>query len=235
MAIGAVAGTKFYIADPGTPILSSWVEVKNTVNLGDIAQQFAAINVEEVGNPVTFSMKGTTNYPNLALVLNRNNADPGQQKLQLASASREVLYNFMLEEPDLGTQTVQTGVFTVTIATPAVFTKIAHGLVTGMRVTFTTTGALPTGLVAGTVYYVITAGLTADAFEVSTTFAGAAVNTTGTQSGVHTFTSDPLGTTSQWKGEVFGFGTSYGGPNALRQVKTEISFRPETFVYTAAV
>jgi hypothetical protein len=81
---------------------------------------------------------------------------------------------------------VTVGVFTVTIASPGVFTKVAHGLVAGNSVKFITSGALPTGLTAGVTYYVISAGLTADAFQVSLTPAGAAVNTSGTQSGTHT-------------------------------------------------
>ncbi len=80
------------------------------------------------------------------------------------------------------TQTV-----TITIATPAVFTVgSTTGLYVGMPVTFTTTGALPTGLVSGTTYFIsaIPSGTT---FRVSATLGGADVNTSGTQSGVHTF------------------------------------------------
>lgn len=80
----------------------------------------------------------------------------------------------------------ETGTFTVTIATPGVFSKASHGLLAGDIVRFTTTGALPTGLTAGTNYYVIATGLTSGAFQVSATFGGAAVNTTGSQSGTHT-------------------------------------------------
>lgn len=96
--------------------------------------------------------------------------------------------------------------FTVTIASPAVFSATAHGLVANDTVVFATTGALPTGLTAGTTYYVIAAGLTADAFQVSTSQGGSAVNTTGTQSGTHTF-KPTLGMAGQglaiWKGYVF--------------------------------
>lgn len=77
--------------------------------------------------------------------------------------------------------------FTVTIASPAVFSATAHGLVLNDTVIFSTTGALPTGLTAGTTYYIISAGLTTNAFEVSTSQGGSAVNTSGTQSGTHTF------------------------------------------------
>jgi hypothetical protein len=101
-------------------------------------------------------------------------------------AEGEALFNEEGVDPISSDTEVSIGVTTVTIASPAVFTKVAHGLRVGDPVTFTTTGALPTGLSAGTTYYVIAAGLTADAFEVSTTLGGSAVNTSGTQSGVHT-------------------------------------------------
>lgn len=91
--------------------------------------------------------------------------------------------------PNDGTGTARyygTDTVTVTIASPAVFTLAAHGFAAGDTVTFSTTGALPTGLTAGTVYYVISTGLTTDTFRVSTSSGGSAVNTSGTQSGTHT-------------------------------------------------
>lgn len=80
------------------------------------------------------------------------------------------------------------GTFTVTIATPAVFSLVAHGLKTGDVVTLATTGALPTGLTAGTQYYVIR--IDADSFNLATSLANALANTriatSGSQSGTHT-------------------------------------------------
>lgn len=78
------------------------------------------------------------------------------------------------------------GTFTVTVASPAVFSRTAHGFVAGDPVTLTTTGSLPNGLATLTTYYVIAAGLTANTFEVSLSAGGAAVNTSGSQSGTHT-------------------------------------------------
>ena len=80
------------------------------------------------------------------------------------------------------------GAVTMTIATPAVVSQTAHGLKAGSKIIFTTTGALPTGVTAGQVYYVIVTGLTADAFQFSATAGGTAVDTSGTQSGDHTIT-----------------------------------------------
>lgn len=74
---------------------------------------------------------------------------------------------------------------TITLATPAVVSLATHGLIVGEAVYFTTTGALPTGITANTVYYVISAGFGTGAFEISTTAGGSAVNTSGSQSGTH--------------------------------------------------
>jgi hypothetical protein len=80
---------------------------------------------------------------------------------------------------------------TITIASPAVITNNAHGLVLGAPVYFTTTGALPTGLTANTVYYVTNPAT--NTFNLSTTLAnaiaGTKINTSGTQSGTHTLFS----------------------------------------------
>ena len=78
------------------------------------------------------------------------------------------------------------GTATITIASPAVVTLTSHGLIAGDQVLFTTSGALPTGITASTNYYVISAGLTSDNFEISATSGGSAINTSGSQSGTHT-------------------------------------------------
>lgn len=73
---------------------------------------------------------------------------------------------------------------TMTIASPCVLTDNGHGRLANDTVIFTTTGALPTGLTAGTVYYILAP--TTNTYNVSATPGGAAINTSGTQSGVHT-------------------------------------------------
>jgi len=83
--------------------------------------------------------------------------------------------------------------FTVTIASPGVVTATAHGLVLGDKIHFTTTGGLPSGMSTNTDYYVISAGLTTDAFQFALSPGGAAVNTTGSQSGTHTLYKSAYG------------------------------------------
>ena len=75
---------------------------------------------------------------------------------------------------------------TITTASPAVVTLTDHKLAVGSVVYFSTTGTLPTGLTAGSIYYVIRAGLTSDDFQVSASPSGTAVNTTAAGSGTHT-------------------------------------------------
>lgn len=85
----------------------------------------------------------------------------------------------------------RTATVTMTIASPGVITWTNHGFVGGEPIVFTTTGALPTGLTAGTVYFVLAASIATDTFRVATTQGGTAINTTGSQSGTHTGTSTP--------------------------------------------
>ncbi len=75
-------------------------------------------------------------------------------------------------------------VVTITIATPGVVTWTAHGLAAGQAVTFSTTGALPTGMTAGVTYYVLSP--TVNTFQLAATPGGSAIATSGTQSGTHT-------------------------------------------------
>lgn len=61
-----------------------------------------------------------------------------------------------------------------------------HGLVANTPITFSTTGALPSGLVSGTTYYVLAD--TANTFKVSATSGGSPIAFSGSQSGVQTAT-----------------------------------------------
>jgi len=86
-----------------------------------------------------------------------------------------------------GTTIASSAIVTITNASPAVITWTDHGLTSDDVVRFTTTGALPSGLVVGTSYYVIP--VTTDTFRVclaSSGKNGAAINTTTAGSGVHT-------------------------------------------------
>lgn len=87
---------------------------------------------------------------------------------------------------------------TVTSASPAVISWVAHGFSATQGVLFTVApgGSMPTGMTNGATYYVRATGLTADTFQISTLADGSApVNTSSTGSGVigHRQIADLLG------------------------------------------
>lgn len=94
-----------------------------------------------------------------------------------------------------------TATVTVTIASPAVVTwtspPYAGSATTGTNwtapISFTTTGALPTGITAATTYWVIGNTLSGNTFQIATSVANALaatpINTSGTQSGTQTANS----------------------------------------------
>lgn len=73
---------------------------------------------------------------------------------------------------------------TITLAAPGVVNWSAHGLPNGAPIILETTGALPTGLEAGEIYYVVNRA--SGDFQLSATPGGAPIATTGSQSGTHT-------------------------------------------------
>lgn len=82
---------------------------------------------------------------------------------------------------------------TLSIASPCVVTLNNHGLQIGERFFFETSGALPTNVSANTEYYVLSSGYTANSFQFAASAGGSAINSSGTQSGVHTLRASPHG------------------------------------------
>lgn len=80
-------------------------------------------------------------------------------------------------------------VVTLAVASPGSVPWTGHGLDVATPVIFTTTGTLPTGLTAGTTYYVVSP--TENAFNVAATVGGSAINFTGSPSGTHTAHANP--------------------------------------------
>lgn len=83
--------------------------------------------------------------------------------------------------------------FTVTIATPGVFTKAAHGFSGGERLRLSTTGALPTGLNNSTDYFVEVIDANTYYLNTSAYVGGTRVATSGSQSGTHSYTQSWFG------------------------------------------
>ena len=138
------------------------------------------------------------------------------------TASRGVLLR------DLG------GTATITIASPAVVTStVLYN--EGAAVVFSTTGALPTGITAGTTYFAFNnAGLTFQLIDA----AGNIVNTSGTQSGVQTITPQDcpsvqnfimVSDTSRF---IFALGTNDYGSSVLDPMLIRWSNQDDPFNWT---
>ena len=126
------------------------------------------------------------------------------------------------------------GTATITIASPAVVTSTIL-YTEGAAISFSTTGTLPTGIVAGTVYYVFNVdGLS---FNLLTA-AGAIVNTSGTQSGTQTITAEDIPvvqntfTVSDTSRFLIVFGTNDYGSSVLDPMLVRWSNQDDIYNWT---
>ncbi|MDB5610372.1 MAG: hypothetical protein JWP25_7272 [Bradyrhizobium sp.] len=117
-----------------------------------------------------------------------------------ATATNDVAASGEVGEYISATSTGAASTVTISIGTPATITDVGHGKSANSPVTFTTTGALPTGITAGTTYYVEGASITSNTYQIATSIAnavaGVAVATSGAQSGAHTCTGNANLTTN---------------------------------------
>ena len=77
----------------------------------------------------------------------------------------------------------------ISIASPGVVTLANHNIEPDTAIQFQTTGTLPTGITAGATYYVLSTGITTNTFRFSSSIGGAAVNTSGSQTGTQSVIS----------------------------------------------
>lgn len=104
----------------------------------------------------------------------------------------------------------------ITIASPAVCT-VSVEIPNGTPIRLITDGALPTGLTVGTIYYVINS--TGTTFYLSATAGGAAINTSGSQSGTHRILS---------RGELL---SSYAGASDVPTKQNVLLVSDNRFVF----
>lgn len=154
------------------------------VGLRNATQAVGGYNVRTIVEPLSMSLSvGTT----LGLTPNQNNNlwiyaidSDGAGTMQMAvSTVRQDEGTVMNVAPE-------SAAATITIASPGVVTSNNYGLATGDKITFSTTGTLPSPLIAGTVYYVFP--IDTNTFNIGASpVIGNYITTTGSQSGVHTF------------------------------------------------
>lgn len=143
----------------------------------------------------------------------------GNPTFTISNASEGMVFLIRIVQDGTGSRipvwfNATTDTVTMSIANPCVVTT-TKDIKTGTPVKFSTTGALPTGLVAGTTYYWIrTAATTGNlATSKANALAGTTITTSGSQSGTHTMAvgilwaggTPPTLTTSKYAYDDFGF------------------------------
>ncbi len=195
-----ISGSKLFIGSrvtaKGVVTLSDfasqvWTEVDGWANAGAIGDTQNVGEQDVISQKRTRKFKTTLNGGTMENQFVPMALDPGQIKFKEAIEDCQP-YAFKIE---WGADCSPESQVTISVATPGVVTWTGHGFVAGQPIVFSTTGALPTGLTAGTIYYVVSAGLTADAFSVAATPGGAAIDTTAAGSGTHTAVAPPAGMT----------------------------------------
>lgn len=219
---GSVLSIGRRVAMPNPPIDAadfagaSWTPIGGLATLGDLGITQNWVTQSYIENPYDQTVKGTRAGNEMSNAFSYDPNDPGQIKLRTAIAECSN-YEFKLEA---GAGCIPTATVTISVDDPAVITATeGHGLTVGSPVVFATDGALPTGLTAGTTYYVIAAGFSATSFSVAATPGGAGIETTGTGSGTHTVTGQPAGATALFVG-MPGEGSIGGGDANTAQLQT---------------
>lgn len=190
----------------------TWVEIDGWASSGDLGSEQAMVTQSLINRNIMLYSKGEISFPIMTNTFVPMPEDPGQIAFAAARASCKPYAFRIVWGADCGEESV----VTISIAIPGVVTWAGHGLAAGTPIMFTTTGALPTGITAGTTYYVVDAAT--DSFSVAATPGGTAITTSGTQSGVHTAFAEAIGETDL----LFGFamrGTKTGGDNSATRLQ----------------
>lgn len=182
----------------------SWVKISQMTNVGDLGSEQAMVTQTVVDNNTTLYAKGVISFPIMTNTFAPVKGDAGQAAFAAAQRACEPYAFRIVWGADC--EVVET--VTISSAEPGVISWAGHGLENGTPIVFSTTGALPTGLTAGTTYYVVAAAT--DSFSVAATVGGAAIDTSSAGSGVHTATAVPIGETDYVVGFAL-YGTKTGG------------------------
>lgn len=211
--LSKVAGARIYIGQrvpyktsvlPADFAGQTWTEIGQWAQTGDLGSEQATITQTLISQNTTIYAKGTISFPIMTNQFAPDLSDPGQAAFAIAQRSCKP-YAFRI---DWGADCGEESEVAISSASPGVVTWNAHGLSDGDPIVFSTTGALPAPLVAGTLYYVVAS--TTNSFSVAATAGGTAIDTTTAGSGVHTALAPEQGETDL----LFGFalyGTKTGG------------------------
>jgi hypothetical protein len=197
----------------------SWTLIDGWKTAGKLGDTANLITTQIINRGRDIKQKGTKNAGSMANNFAVLTNDPGQILL-IAAAQTTNNYAFRLVGTDAAA--ARSAVVTVTIAAPGVFTDALHGMSIGDQVSFSTTGALPTGLLPATTYFVVAAGFTTGAYSVGATSGGSAITTTGTQSGVHTRSTVPTSSERKFIALVMEAADVGGTANVIAELQSTL-------------
>jgi hypothetical protein len=211
----ATSGIKYYIGTTAAdPLLDTYVQVGSLNNIPAYGPNTQDITFEDLSQGTILHFNGAQDDGTLAIEVGMDLSDDGQLAIIDAQSvtNRKFNYNHKIVYND--SQPATSSSVTITVASPGVVTWTGHGLKPNTAVQFSTTGTLPTGLTAGTTYFVKTV-LDANTFTLSATKGGTAINTTGAPGTGHTGTTVPSATTDFFKARV---GSYQRNPGNLQSV-----------------
>lgn len=229
MALQTYADTKLFIGRKAPDKLTitaadfagtTWIEVSGLATPGALGDTQAITEQEVVSESRMLKAKGIRNAGTMENQFVPMPLDPGQIALQAAIDDDCNAYEFKVE---YGASCSPESTVTISNGADADVTWNAHGFLPGQPVIFSTTGALPTGLTAGTVYYVIATGITADTFKVSATKGGPAVATSTAGTGTQTADAPPVGKTRLFCALAHNANNPGGGSSAAFLLNSSLS------------
>jgi hypothetical protein len=187
IAVGARIG--FGTTDPTA--VTTWYEINAiasntslTISGNVNLSEGTAYVIEEVRIALAVSNATAINGGvHLIKGLNYSTFTSGGTTIPEATTVDNIRASYLLRD---GVGTLGTATATVTYSTTSILSLNNHGFAVGDAVVFTTTGTLPSGLSASTVYYIISTNLGANQFSVSAAFNGSITTISGAGTGTHT-------------------------------------------------
>jgi hypothetical protein len=185
-AAGTILGTE------GTDAVTNGIDLTangaNTWSFSGYAFRSPGYSVDGLGNEIVASLTGT------------NLAGSGTKCLQASNTGAVTIFGSGCGGSGslvlINTINTPTGV-TATFTNSSAVIGATNSFVVGQAVVFTNSGgALPTNFTAGTVYYVITTGLSSTQFEVASSIGGSAITAGSAGTGTQTVTTYYVDTTS---------------------------------------
>jgi len=194
----------------------TWTRIPGWATSGDLGAEQATITQTIIDQNTTIYAKGTISFPIMSNQFVPDNVDPGHAAFRAAQRACKP-YPFRIV---WGADCEESSIVTISNGADATVTWPGHGFAAGTPVVLSTTGALPTGLTAGTTYYVVAP--TTDAFSLAATPGGSAIATSSAGSGTHTAVAVPVGETDYIAGFAMLGTKTGGGSDASRLVNYPI-------------